>query len=429
MKSKFLTAILSLLVSFGLWLYVISVVSPGSENTYYNIPVNIQNESLLTDRGLMITENKNPTVTLHLVGDRVDLNKLNSSNITITVDASRIYEAGRRNLSYDITYPGDIADDAISVQSRSTSTISLIIEERVSKPVNVVVEYTGQLSADYICDKENAVFTNEVVNIVGPKSVTDQITQAKIQVDLTDRTQTISQDFPYTLCREDGEPVDEKKLENIRTDVESVGLTVNIQRVKEIPLRLNVISGGGATEKTTSIVMQQDTIRVSGSEAQLESLSVLELGTVDLGKLTEATVLIFPIVLPEGITNETGLTEISVDIQFPDLAMKKLNVTNIVAVNTPPGYEVEMITQQLEITVRGPAALVDALTAEDVTVQVDFLGAQIGTSKLKAKIVMSQEFAAIGAMDSYSVSAILREPIPENSQSVIDENGGETVKG
>ena len=427
MKSKIFTALLSLLVSFGLWLYVITVVSPGSENTYYNIPVNIQNESLLTDRGLMITENRNPTVTLHLVGDRVDLNKLNSSNITITVDASRIYEAGKHNMSYNIGYPGDIADNAVSVQSRNTSTISLTVEERISKPVSVVVEYIGQLSEDYLLDEENAVLTNEVVNIVGPKSVTDLISQAKIQVDLDGKTQMISQDFEYTLCGEDGEPVDEEKLEKIEADVESVGLTVKIQRVKEIPLRLHVIPGGGATEKTTSIVMQQDTIRISGNEAQLEELSVLELGTVDLGKLTEATVLIFPIVLPEGVTNETGLTEITVDIQFPELAMKKLNVTNIVAVNTPPGYEVEMITQQLEVTVRGPAALVDALTAEDITVQVDFLGAQVGTSKLKAKIVMSQEYTAIGAMDSYSVSAILRELVSE--KPVVNENNGETVKG
>lgn len=412
MKSKFLTALLALLVSFGLWLYVISVVSPGSEATYYNIPVNIQNESLLLDRGLMITENKNPTVTLHLVGDRVNLNKLNSSNITITVDAARIYESGKHNVNYDITYPGEIADNSVSVQSRSTSTISLTIEQRISKPVNVMVEYIGQLSEDYICDKDNAVLTNEVINIVGPKSVTDLIHHAKIQVDLTDKTQMISQDFSYTLCNEDGEIIDEKKLEKLEVDVETIGLTVQIQRVKEIPLRLNVIPGGGATEKTTSIVMQQDTIRISGSDALLESINVLELGTVDLGKLTEATVLIFPVVLPEGITNETGVTEITVDIQFPELAMKKLNVTNITPVNVPTNYEVEIITQQLEVTLRGPAALIDTITADDVTVQVDFLGAQVGTSKLKAKIVMSDEFTAVGAMDSYTVSATLREPLP-----------------
>lgn len=435
MKSKIFTAILSLLVSFGLWLYVISVVSPGSENTYYNIPVNIQNESILTDRGLMITENKNPTVTLHLVGDRVDLNKLNSSNITITVDASKIYEAGKHNLSYNITYPGEIADNAISVQSRSTSTISLMIEERISKAVGVTVEYIGQLSPDYICHEDSAVLTNEVVNIVGPKSVTDLITQAKIQVDLNGKTKTISQEFSYVLCGEDGEPIDGNKLEKLEIDVESIGLTVKINRIKEIPLHLTVIPGAGATEETASITKQQETIWVYGSEEALEKLDVLELGTVDLRTLIDPTVLKFPIVLPEGIEilpmegNEAELTEIIVDIQFPNLAIKKLNISEITIINRPDIYEVEMRTQELEITVRGPAELVKDLSAEDITARIDLAGLQVGPSKLKADIKMRDEIAVIDELSSCEVEVILREPIPEEIEPVIDENDEETVKG
>lgn len=415
MKSKLLTALLAIVIAFGLWLYVISVVSPGFENTYYNIPVNIQNESLLTERGLMITERGTPAVTLHLVGNRVDLNKLNSSNITITVDAARIYEAGKHNLSYDITYPGDIADDAVSVQSRSTSTISLTIEDRISKAVDVVVEYTGQLPEDFICDKENAVLSSQVVNVTGPKSVIDQIAQAKIQVDLEGKTQVISQDFEYTLCNENGEPVD---VEKVQTDVDIIGLTVKIQRVKEIPLKLNVINGGGATEQTTSIVIQPVTsIRVSGSDSQLEKLTELELGTVDLGKLTEATVLTFPVVLPDGITNETGVNEITVDIQFPNLAMKKIDATNFVAINVPAGLEVEFITQLLEINLRGPVAMIQELKDTDVTVRVDFSNETIGTVKLNATIVVSSPYGEVGAVGSYSVSAILREPTPPQEEA------------
>lgn len=409
MKSKILTMLLSVFIALGLWLYVITVVSPGSEKTYYNIPVNVQNDSLLTERGLMITENQNPTVTLHLVGDRVDLNKLSSSNITITVDASRIYEAGRHSLSFNIAYPGDIADDAISVQSRSTSTISLLVEDRISKAVDVVVEYTGQLSEDFICDKENAILTNEVINVTGPRSSVEKIAQARIRVDLEGKTETISQDFVYTLCDEAGEPVDADLVE---TDAANVGLTVKIQRVKEIPVKLNIISGGGATEQTASITVDPMTIRVSGSESQLEKLTEVVLGTIDLAQQLEAEVLTFPIVLPEGITNETGITEATVDIQFPNLATKKVTVTNITAINIPAGLEVDLITQQLEITIRGPVAMIEAIEDSDVSVKVDFTNAQIGTATVKATVVISGAYPDVGAINSYSVSATLREPVP-----------------
>ena len=39
MKSKILTFLLSVLFAFGLWLYVITVVSPDSSGTIGDIPV------------------------------------------------------------------------------------------------------------------------------------------------------------------------------------------------------------------------------------------------------------------------------------------------------------------------------------------------------------------------------------------------------
>ena len=39
MKNKIGMILLSLAVSFCLWLYVITAVSPGSTDTYYNIPI------------------------------------------------------------------------------------------------------------------------------------------------------------------------------------------------------------------------------------------------------------------------------------------------------------------------------------------------------------------------------------------------------
>jgi hypothetical protein len=83
MKSKILTGLLSIVVSFGLWLYVVTVVSPNFDQKYTDIPVVTQGEALLQDRGLMVTSNETPMVSLHLEGNRADLNKLNSSNITV----------------------------------------------------------------------------------------------------------------------------------------------------------------------------------------------------------------------------------------------------------------------------------------------------------------------------------------------------------
>ena len=54
MKNKVLMGLLSFVIASGLWIYVVTVVSPESEATFYNVPVVLSNESVLNEKGLMI---------------------------------------------------------------------------------------------------------------------------------------------------------------------------------------------------------------------------------------------------------------------------------------------------------------------------------------------------------------------------------------
>ena len=76
MKNKILSMLLSVILAFALWYYVITVVSPGSTDTFYDIPVVLVGETALEERGLMVTSVGNTTVDLTLSGNRSELNQL-----------------------------------------------------------------------------------------------------------------------------------------------------------------------------------------------------------------------------------------------------------------------------------------------------------------------------------------------------------------
>jgi YbbR domain-containing protein len=387
-----------------MWLYVVTVVSPNSDKHYYNIPVTLQSEVVLQERGLMITTTDLPEVSLHLEGNRTDLNKLNSANITIAVDVSKIGEPGVHNLTFTPIYPGDVPNNAITVLNRTPGTITLEVEERISKDVPVDILYTGALSEDYMADKDNKVLDYETVNVTGPKSVVDQIAMARIEVDLDERIESINQQFAYTLCNEKGEPVD---VELVTTDAEAVNLNLRIVRVKQLELTVDVVDGGGATKDTSSITIEPSTIRVSGSDSLLKGLENLELGTINLGEMQADEVLTFTIKLPEGVTNETGVLEAKVDVKFPELDTTTLTVKNLKAINVPSGMAADMITKMLEIKLRGPKKSIKDITAENVKVEVDFANEQAGTVSIKANIIIDVE--GVGAVGTYNITATLRK--------------------
>ena len=405
MKSKMLTILMSAAIALGLWLYVITVEQPESEMTYYNIPVVLQNEDILAERGLMIVSER-PTVTLHLSSTRTNLNQLNESNINVIANVNSIVTAGTHELTYNVAYPGNVPSGAVSRQSSRPNMITLKVENRITRQIPVVPVYSGSVAEGLLADRENLVLDNAFIEVSGPESVVEKIAQAAIFVNLEGQTQTIVQECTYTLCDESGEPVDSQW---VTTNVEVVNLTLTVRQVKEVRLSVKIVDGGGATALTSSVNVEPKTIRVSGSEALLNGLDVLELGTINLGEIADDKTLTMPITLPEGITNETGITEATVTVHFPNLTTKTMSVDNIELINIPEGLEAELVTKILEINLRGPKGLIQDITEEQVTVKVDLSEAQTGTDKYVVTIEFGSGFAGVGALNSYTVMVTLTE--------------------
>ena len=407
MKSKLTSILLSIAVAFGLWTYVITSVSPGSEETYYNIPVVMDGEALLAERNLIITGTSATNVTLKLSGNRSDLYKVNRENITLKANLSSIMEAGSHSIGYTISFPGDVAQNAFDVLSQSPKYIHLTVEKRVTKEVPVEVKWIGSTPEGFMSDRENKILDYSNITVSGPASVADQIQKAVIEVDLTEQRESIGQSYRYTLCDGEGNPVD---AQQITTNVEEVRLDVKIQRVKEVNLQVDVIYGGGAGKNNTRITLSMETIRLSGGEAVLEELGdTIVLGRIPLAEITKSQTLVFPINLPEGVTNLTGVTEVEADIILQGLSTREFTVENISMVNVPEGMDAELITEKLQIIVRGPTDEVLKLTEDQISVEVDLSGAEADTSTFKATVLFTEEFPAVGALGTYSVSVIVRE--------------------
>ncbi len=409
MKRKIIYGVFSLLIAFGLWLYVITVVSPESEATYYDIPVVLNNESVLNDKGLMIVTDGSPKVTLRLKGNRSDLNSLKNSDITLVADLAKIYDPGEQTLSYSISFPGNFASNAFEILSYSPDRITLNVVEYSSKEMDITVNPVGQLPADYIIAENGVTQDVSKITITGPKTVLDQIAQARVDVDVTGQTQSMSATERVTLCDANGEPVDASL---VLVNVTEVNVGVRIQRVKTIQLLLNVIYGGGATEENTNIQLDYSTIKVAGSDRLLETLGdTLVVGNLDVSEIRgDSGVAVYSLTLPEGIDNLSGITEVKATVTFPGLKTVKLTlpVSRNMMYNIPDGLTVGDTALACEVTFRGPVELINKLTAEDVIIRVDLSEGELGEGLYKAQIqVINSELSAIGVVGTYNISVKL----------------------
>lgn len=407
MKNKLASIALSLLIAFGLWMYVITEVSPGSEWTYYDIPVKLEGETVLKERQLIITGISDTSVDLTLSGNRSDLILLNSSNITLKADMTKIYDPGTHKIGYDISYPGNVASNAFNRENQYPDSITVTVERLVTKEVPVNIIYQGKAPEGYVVRRADVVMDYESVKVTGPASVVEQISQAVVNIDLTDKNESISQSFRYTLCNPEGAGVDS---ELITVNTEEVHVDLAIHRRKEVALTVTVNPGGGATEEDVEIVLDVESIQVSGSDIALEQVGdSINLGTINLADYETNTELTFAIPTFEGVTNDSGETEVKVTLTFNGLMTKELTIVDFEIIGVPEGYEAQVITEKLVIKVRGPAEMVSKLSVRDVIVTVDFTDEEAGDATIRVQVDFSDKYEGLGVLGKPSVTTSLRE--------------------
>ena len=401
-KRNIVYLLLSIVLAFALWVYVVTVVSPESEETFYDVPVEFKNEM---DEELVLMSEAVPTVTLKLIGNRSDLARLNKSNITVQADLGRLVDPGSFDLPYDVSFPAEVG--SVGLLSKNPSTLHVVVERKlIDKPVDVVIVPKGAVPVDCIIQEE--ILSSSQVLVSGPKSVVDKITQARIEVDYTDQEKTFDQTAKPTLCDKDGNPVDAKMVE---TDIGSVDVRVVVRKTKDVELKVRVIDGGGATQMTSDITIIPKKIKVAGTEEDLDALSALDLGTINLADYDEDAVLTLPIKLPAGVKDLGGHESAEVSVKFPELSIVELTVTQFETINVAEGLEAEIFSQALTVKIRGPKTQMENITADDVKIVVDLKGHQEArTFNAAAKVVITNTaYSTAGALDNYSVTVSLQE--------------------
>jgi len=369
-------ALLAIAISFALWMYVSLVVSPETEDSYENIPVVLDGTAVLESRDLMIVSDTNLKVNLRLVGNRQDLTQLNNANITILADLSQITEPGTHNVKYSISYPGTVQSGMIEAQEKNPQYITVVVVERSQKTIPVKVEYIGSVPENFIAD--DAVLDHSTVTVIGPKDVIDRVDHARITIDLKDRTMNIDNTYRYALSDANGRSISDTS--HITASATDIRVTVKIDQLKKLKLVYDVLPGGGIDGTMITVKPVDDArtwITVRGSQAALAKIGEIYLGVIDLSVLTSSTRVTFPIEMPDGVENFSGIYTASYDVEIPVLPILEtrffdVNSSNFELINVPEGVNVSFTSQGCRVWLRGPAEILDQVNAENIRVIVDY---------------------------------------------------------
>ncbi len=405
--NKVLYIALSLLIAIVFWLYVDDVQGSKISETYYRIPIEfIGAEDTLPNRGLMLTEGEDITIDLKLSGPRILISGLDKSDIRIQVDLTNISAVGTYTLNYEILFPDNVDRSRISREYASRSMVTVKIEELYTKTVPVEVSVSGEVADGYIYMAERLVLDPANLVVSGREKDVEKVAAARIKLDLTGATSSISRKFDYELLDAEGNVIE---AEGIRLSDNQIQVDAPVYLVKTLNLTVKFKESPGSNLEDVDWKLEQNTVEVAGEAASLENKEDILLGEIDLSSLLSDTEMVLDISLPAGTVNLSGYTTTTLTITFSDnLATKALSVSNISAVGLSEEQSFDRLTSSVEVMLRGPADEVEQVTAEDVRVVVDLEEyTSNGTYSVPA-MVFVDGYDNVGAIGSCSVACKIK---------------------
>lgn len=413
-KGNLLSFLLSLLIALGLWVYVVTNVSTEHAQTFSSVVI-LENEDILRDKNLMVLSGHDTRVSFILKGSRSNLNRLVESDLKVTADLNEIDEAGRYELSYRISYPSGMS---LTLEKRLTETVTVVAADWETKTVPVKIFLEGEQADDLFVDKEGAQFSVPSVKISGPKEQVEQIETAGIVVNVEELTQTLSGDYWYSLLDKNGNPVGSDMIE---TDTQEIHVTLPVEYIKELPLRVELVSGGGVPTTNASVKLGVSSVMVSGSREAIDRIDELviasvNLGEVELGKGYKKTA---PLNLDDlNLTNHSGIEDVPYEVIVRGISSLTVSIPyeRIQLLNVPEGYEANILNLVLDVIVRGPSAQMADITLDSLTAVVDFTDQRLGTYTQPVTITIANA-PDVGIFGTYSVTVTVA-PAP-----VVEETG------
>ncbi len=397
--SKWVYILLSLLLAVMFWMYVRLEVDPEDSTTIHNVPIELTGTNVLTGQGLTVTGISTETVDLRVSATVSVIDNLirYRDDIYIPLDVSRLTE-GENRLTYQPKWPENFNTSDVVLQGKDPGTITVTVGKLYTSTFNVDFRLDGQVAEGY--QMGTPTIEPTTVTVSGSAEEVSKVAKVVAVLENENLDQRFAGDLPLTLLDSQGNPLTDL---NVTLSSDTAYVVVPVVVEKEVKLTVNFQNGGGATTDDITYDIDPKTITVSGEESDINNLTELSIGSIDLAKVVGTNTFTFPISLDPSLENVSGETDATVTVTVKGLDTKVFTVDNISIIQPANGYTGVAVTQEKQITVRGKTEDLEAVDASQLRIVADLTDyTSTGQISVPVRVYLDTN-RSVGVIGEYSI--------------------------
>ena len=416
MASNLLWLAVSLLLAVGVWYIAVTSADPIQSSRFSSRLIRFV-ESDTT----VITSRSTRSATVTVQGPQTIIALLQADDIDVSADlrglASGVHSV---HLEVEVAVPESTIRRPVAQAQPSQITVEL--ESRETHERKIVIEVVQPPPIGF---RNDAPLPNvEQIFVSGAASIVAQVVSVVGELDLSDSQNPVDVDLRLFAIDADGNRVNDVELDP-QTATVSVKITRrdDIRRIAVRPdIRVETLPAG-----YTFLNYSYDppSLFIAGAPEQLEQLSdTLLTEAISLENRQEAfvtTVLIR--LMDEELVVVGSDNNVTVSIEIvPITGTRQIDGIEVGQIGLGADYSVSIVPKFVSAIVNAPVVLMDALSAEDIQVLVDFDGLEPGVYDREPSVSivqgeLSEENVSLVPRE-VSVEIVMREPDAETSEAL-----------
>jgi YbbR domain-containing protein len=390
LKNNLLLKIMAVLFAVILWSYVLAETNPLRERVIPDVPVKYS-EAELNANGLAISKRSMLElleVNVHVKVNQNNLDSLDVNSVDISIDLSSISSPGEYILNFETT--PNITCQVVEI---SPETVTLTIEDYVTKTLPVAVNTTGSVASGYYAGE--AAAQPDTVTISGASGDVALASRAVCNIGLSGLTKWDKKSMEVTILDAESHEIDP----SLYGSLPSVVIDMSVLPKKRVPVNVSESIIGQDSlapgyEIVGDIACDPAYVEIIGEASVLKAISSVALVPYSVSGASSDAVVLLDYDLPEGVSVlNSDKAQVTVTIR-EKTKTEAFTGVDIDVHNLGRGLDAKLAQDKVDVTVIAGETEMSHLRASDVIPYIDLKGKDVGTYAMDILFEMPDGFAA-----------------------------------
>lgn len=366
----------SIAASFLIWLWVAVEKSPEIQTVITNVPVTINLENSIPQQlNLQIFGESEFTVDVTVTGKKYILSNLSAEDIKVEANTNYVDSAGMKTLQLKVVPVNSSNEFKISSVSETFIEVFFDNYKEAEFSLNGNVESTLESFIPEGCLMGDIVFSNNTVTVSGPATEISRIVGVSATATVNEVLEKTTTFNPVIKLEVD----DDSELEYSKINLSEAEVTMTIPVLKVVSLPTAVEFKNAPSyyiDNPLSYTVYPSTVKVAVPVDALETTKHFVVDSIDFSDIANSYNTFN---IDASTTNSLKLVDESVKnfrvrINADDMASKTFVVpsSKIIVKNSRDDFNISIDNNKdVSVTIIGPADSLEALTSEDIILQID----------------------------------------------------------